>query len=152
MRFQLVLVAAVAAAVGCSGSDGPQLPEGPKGQVTGKVTYNGSPVPAGSVVNFAPLDEDGIAAVGTVASDGSYELSSRGASAVVPGKYAVIVSAPSAVTDTSDEEAMRRLYENGEAEAKKDPFPSRYTQVATSGLEFDVAEGEQTIDIELKDD
>ena len=66
---------------------------GPTGTVSGKVTYNGEPVPAGCSVTFMH-QETSTPASGITSADGSYSLTMRGESEALAGDYKVSVSPP----------------------------------------------------------
>ena len=74
---------------GCSSSG----LSGPTGTVTGKVTYNDKPVPAGTGIVFVNQD-NAMAAVGQVEADGSYTLRMQGEPNVLAGSYKISVNAP----------------------------------------------------------
>jgi hypothetical protein len=75
--------------VGC-GAGGPA-----SGEVKGKVTFNGQPVSGGSV-SFSPIDiPEAKPAVGDVAADGTFQLSTNTANdGAAVGKHRVAYSAP----------------------------------------------------------
>lgn len=79
---------------GCGGSD--------KGQVHGKVTFEGQPVTGGSVT-FAPLAGSGHPATGRITPDGSFVLSTdANEDGAMIGRHQVVYSAPSALSETPD--------------------------------------------------
>ena len=72
--------------VGCGPRDSLRL-----APVHGTVTYQGKPLEHGRVV-FNPEDESGgVAAVGIIASDGSYEMRTRDRDGAALGKYLVTI-------------------------------------------------------------
>lgn len=150
-RFLVVfaLVACLVSAVGC-GSDGLS---GPTGTVTGKVTYNDAPVPAGCVVTFVN-QESSLPATGVVAADGTYTLTMKGEGQVTVGPYKISISTAADETDiTADEEAYAAQMMGGDAASSKPPpFPAIYFSPITSGLSYTVTEGENTHDIPLVDE
>lgn len=148
LRFLVVfaLCPCLAAMVGCGGGG----LSGPSGAVSGKVTYNGSPVPAGCTITFVH-DETSQPASGVIAADGTYTLNMQGESKVVAGAYKISISPPTAEVDVTDEAYAAQM--TGEASAPAEaPFPDKYFLPATSGLTFTVAEGANTHDIVLTDD
>ena len=64
---------------------------GPTGTVTGTVTYQGEPVPAGCCVVFIH-EETSAPASGLISSDGSYTLTMLGQKKILAGRYKVSVS------------------------------------------------------------
>ena len=116
---------------------GGDLPTAP---VSGKVTYKGKPVPSGTVM-FVP--EKGPPATGEIGKDGSYSLGTYGKNdGAVLGKHKIAVTA---VADMSD-----RLPED------RNPLPppivpSKYLSQDTSELTFEVKQGKNVADLDLKD-
>jgi hypothetical protein len=102
-------------------------------QVRGTVTYEGKPLPEGTVL-FVPSGS-GIASAGTIQPDGTYRLLSRkvGDGAVV-GHQKVAVVPP---------------YEPQTPDYPK--FPLKYQDAETSGFEIEVRKDvENVFDIDLK--
>lgn len=131
MNFLLrVPCAAMALALaGCGASDRLET-----ASVRGTVTLDGRPYtqPGGSVLFFP--EGMGKTATGTIASDGTFELSTYeiGDGAVV-GKHRVAVMPPAPVTDEATE---------GQAiTTARSPIPKKYTSPEQSGLSFDVRQG-----------
>lgn len=119
---------------GCGSSGLPTAP------VRGKITYEGKPVPNGSVVSLPEGDKP--SATGDIKPDGSYELTtySSGDGAVL-GKHTLMVIA---VEDHSG-----RLPEERSATPAL-IIPKKYTSFPTSGLSIDVKAGENSFDFELQ--
>lgn len=142
-----LLVCSLSAA-GCLGGK-------PTGTVSGKVSYQDKPVPAGCLVTF--ISNEGFAALGTVDDQGSYQLVMAGNPQVPVASYNVSVTFPGeqGPTMTEDEE---RLYMAGDPEMvkkfkpqfRKAPFPDKYSDPILSGLTYDIKAGENTFDIVLK--
>lgn len=109
--------------------------------VKGKVLYNGQPLPFGSVM-FQP--DKGQPAVGDLASDGSFTLSSYGPNdGAVPGKHSVSVSCY---------EGQRPGKASGGDSLGKLMIPLKYTRFGSSGLTAEVkdAASEQAQEIVLE--
>jgi hypothetical protein len=72
---------------GCGPSLGPMVP------VTGKVLFNGTPLPDGEV-KFVPIERDvkDFVASGPIEADGTYTLSTNGKPGAPLGKYRVVVT------------------------------------------------------------
>lgn len=108
--------------------------------VSGTITLDGSPVEPGVVI-FSPVASGKNSSRGKIDSSGRYFLVTRHNRGVDSGKYRVSV----------------RVFEKGEAPAPGERAPAnlpplvpeRYLQPATSGLEFEVTPGSNTIDLEL---
>lgn len=108
--------------------------------VSGRITLDGAPVEPGVVI-FSPVDKGKNSSRGKIDSGGYYFLVTRHERGIDPGRYRVSV----------------RVFEKGDppgpgerAPANLPPLvPERYLQPSTSGLEFDVLAGSNTLDIEL---
>jgi len=148
-------IATVVVVVGCGDDSG----LGQRHKVSGKVTYNGQPVPKGTI-NFIPTKPappEGRAATGDI-KDGYYTLSTGGGGdGAKPGEYDVTVVAldidlSSAV---STKEGLPKIHEGDAAHQKaiksgKSLVPTKYNIATTSGLKATV-DGAKTLDFDLKD-
>ena len=127
---------------------------GPTGTVSGKITYNGAPVPAGSTVNFTH-DETSMAATGVTGADGSFTLQMQGEGEVLAGSYKILVSPPvQPQAGPENPEAYEAMMTGGDAAAAEQPtgpFPQKYQATATSGETFTVKEGPNTYDLDMTD-
>jgi hypothetical protein len=107
--------------------------------VSGRVSLDGSSIGPGTIV-FASVGE-GTPAVGAIDDSGNYNMSTSNEVGLAAGKYKVAVS-------------IREVPENVKRGDRPPPgkllIPQKYEYNATSGLEYDVAPGSNTIDIELK--
>jgi len=128
---------------------------GAQGTVSGTVTLNGNPVEVGTLVTF--IATEGFAASGIVESGGAYTVTIPDMGSKIPAlNYKIMVSAP-AVGGVSEEGDDYEKYMGsvnpdakpggGQSAAK---IPGKYSSTGTSGLSFDVKEGDNTINIELK--
>jgi hypothetical protein len=130
---------------------------GPTGTVTGTVKLDGNPVSTACNISFLNL-EKGYNASARTGTDGSYELKFKDGTANVPvGKYNVtVLSDSSGAAQLSPAEAMEQSMaqqEKGAADAvvggANGPIPQKYSSPTTSGLSFEVKEGDNSIDIPL---
>ena len=107
-------------------------------QVSGSVTLDGSRIGPGMVV-FAPV-EGGKPATGSIESNGSFTLNTSREPGLAAGRYKVAVS-------------IRELPENVKRSDQIPPgkllIPEKYEQSTTSGLEYEVEPGQNSIDIDL---
>jgi hypothetical protein len=107
-------------------------------QVSGHVTLDGNRIGPGTVV-FSPVD-GGKPATGSIESDGSYLMKTSRDEGLAAGSYRVAVS-------------VREMPQNVQRGDRPPPgkllIPEKYEQSATSGLEYEVLPGDNTIDIEL---
>jgi len=100
------------------------------GQVSGRVTHRGQPLPEGTVM-FVP--EAGLGAAGGIHPDGTYRvLTKRPFDGATVGKHKVCVMPPFQ-PQTAGYPAFDRKYQDAE----------------TSGFEFEVKAGENVFDIDL---
>ena len=135
--FQLGAVAmlgslAIGLLSGCSGST-------LESQVSGHILLDGARIGPGTVV-FAPIG-GGKPATGAVDGSGNYSMSTNHEIGLGAGKYKVAVSIRELPPDIKRGERppLGKLL-----------VPEKYEDSAKSGLEYDVAPGRNTIDIELK--
>jgi hypothetical protein len=133
-RLLLVVACAlpVLTAAGCQG----------RGNVHGKVTYNGKPVVFGTVLFHG---KDGLRQ-GNISPDGSYAVRD-----VAAGEARAAVNSPNP--------RGIELYPNKNPKYKQEPYPdvpgwfaipNKYEDVSTSGLSYTIKGGSNQIDIELK--
>jgi hypothetical protein len=118
--------------VGCSGGDF-------ESSVSGTVTLDGKAIGPGFLV-FAPIAGDTNPANGAIQTDGSYELKTANTAGLRAGRYKVSVT----VLDQPDVPPGERSYV-----VAKSRIPEKYNDLNTSGLEFAVEPGSNTIDIPL---
>lgn len=113
--------------VGC----GEQSYEGRSAVVKGNVLLGGAPLTSGNVLFMM---DDGHAATSPLASDGTYSTQCR------PGKYKVAVTPPELIDPLAA----------ASNPAKKVSIPSRYQDLGTSGISFDVKAGDNQFEIKLE--
>lgn len=106
--------------------------------VTGVATFDGKPLPRGSV-SFYPTQQ-GAAAAGTIQSGGSYEILTGRTKGLSSGDYIVTVNAREPLTP--ELAAAMQL--------PKSIIPDRYQDVKTTDLRCTVKPGANRIDLELK--
>jgi hypothetical protein len=108
-------------------------------QVSGHVSLDGKRIGPGTIV-FAPVGS-GKPATGSVDSSGYYSMTTSRELGLGPGKYKVAVS-------------IREVPASMKRGERPDPgkllIPEKYEDSAKSGLEYEVAPGSNTIEIELK--
>ncbi len=138
----VLVAAALTAFTGC----GPG--SGPTGTVTGKVTLDGEPVPQGCAVTF--VSSAGFTASAKVGAGGSYTLLNVDKPAIPVASYKVAVAQPAAEVSGADYEKYMSPDGGGGAKTAPETIPAKYQSTETSGLSFDVKEGPNTINIELK--
>jgi hypothetical protein len=119
----------------------------PSGTVTGKVTLDGKPVPEGCGVMFIA---DKFTATGQVGAGGSYTLFSAGKPSVPAATYKVAITPPTQQMSNADYEKMMATGSAPPEASKTSAVPEKYGNAATSALSFEVKEGPNTINIELK--
>ncbi|WP_254053627.1 hypothetical protein [Singulisphaera sp. GP187] len=110
--------------------------------VSGKVTYQGKPVPKGTIT-FASLAPEGRNATGQLDSDGSYTLQTENPrDGALLGEYNVMIYA-------HDEVILD--YIPRKPIPPKILSPTKYEKPETSGLKATVKSGSNTFDFDLKD-
>lgn len=130
MKIWVCTIALFVLASGC-GSDAPVYE---KGKVSGTVTHDGTPLPAGRVVF---LNEQGPGEEAEIGPDGKYSAE------LVTGPTKVLVEyrepTPPGNPDRPEMPMPGKSY-----------IPEKYSQFASSGLTLDVKSGESTFDIALE--
>jgi hypothetical protein len=124
------------AALGCSSGSA---------TVSGKVTYKGEPLPAGSVAIYGA---NGRVQSGPIAGDGTYTIAKAPVGDV---KMTVVTPNPSPET-RQGKRGRDPIKHPGAADAapiKVVPIPDRYKEPDKSGLNFTLKSGEQTINLDL---
>jgi hypothetical protein len=138
---------------------------GSTGQVSGKVAYQGKPMPGGAV-SFMPVSGKG-AYTSRIKADGSYAVFK-----VPVGEVKIIILPPTVNSDpkvrmmaeavksgkmkVSPEEleqmppAFRQAIEDPGAGSRAYPIPKKYTDPEQSDLKYMVTAGNQTYDIDLR--
>jgi hypothetical protein len=132
IRPSFILAFLVFGVVGCS--------EGLESEVTGIVTLDGKTIGPGTV-NFSPVDGKSNPAVGTIKPNGTYFLKTSREDGLRAGNYSVAVSVFEQSATPTGERSMA---------PPKLLTPEKYNTIETSGLEFEVKPGDNTIDIDLK--
>ena len=145
--WTLLSVAGLAFCDGCGSG------AGPTGTVSGTVTFNGQPVPAGTTVAF--VSDKGYTAAGVVEKEGRYQLLTGKRDKHIPAaSYQATVSPPA--NEMSEAEYSAMMQASG-SKARLAPrptempvIPPKYFNKATSGLSFTVVKGKNTFDIKLE--
>jgi hypothetical protein len=131
MRERLSMLIVLGVVIGCSGTN-------QESEVSGTVTLDGTAIGPGVVV-FAPI-EGKTPATGTIDANGSYSLKTSREAGLAAGKYRASVS-------------IREMPANVKPGDRPPPgkllIPEKYELSTTSGLEYDVVPGSNTIDIAL---
>lgn len=143
LAASLVLASALSAP-GCSG----EYDHGPTGTISGTLTYKGKPLREGTQVAFMQ-PEKGFIAFGPTDAQGNFKISSWREGNMPIGTYKVMVQPPGGVTEGAEPTAEELLAGGGKVQ--KAEFPAKYRQISTSDLSFDVKEGENSFQVELKD-
>lgn len=142
-----MLLLAMFASAGCGGG----TDFGDIGQVTGKITYKGDIVTVGTKVIFMKMDK-GYAGFAFTDEEGNYRIEWRREGKTYDGlpvgTYKVLVEPPGMI-DVEELSAEEMLDGKDNVASPKPQFKKKYTQTATSGLEYTLVAGENTIDIVL---
>ena len=154
-----VLLSLVLAPLAVAGCDSKLHYEHAK--VHGKVTYNGKPVPLGTVL-FVPVEppKDGLMqpASGSIGTDGTYELKSEADAGAIIGEHKVVIIAVDGGKPVEAAQAPDAAPSpaGGPGKSAKSPVfktlvPSKYSDPGTTPLTKKVTPGDNTIDIEITD-
>ncbi len=149
-RFAFALYFAMALTiVGCGGSD-PNKPG--LGKVSGKVTYKGQPLTAGTIT-FTPEagkgGSTGQVATGQIGSDGSYSLTTFDTDdGAILGQHVITVQ-----TSGVDGMTLGKPKADGTIDYKlpKSLVPEKYAKADKSPLRYTVVSGKNTYLVELTD-
>lgn len=134
----LVCVLACSLTVGCGGSSGPKLPDGPTGTATAKVTYDGKLITVGTLV----LDSgQGYIASAPANPDGTFTLKGPKGEAIPAGTYKVGLTPPAA-----PDPGPGKMPEP----AKIDGLPAKFYNPQSSGNTVEIKAGKQELDILLR--
>lgn len=155
--IRFLLFGFVAVCVGC----GPSV-----GQVSGVVTYRGSPLPGGTVT-FRPVDPTQNSVAYVLENDGRFNVTLPAGEVAVCVDNRELEPPPPTVAPTFEvldqsklpatarqeiqSNAARASREAARASSNYKKIPDKYYAIETSGLTILVKEGEQTAPIELKD-
>jgi len=111
------------------------------GEVTGQLTVDGQPAPAGLILEFQPQTKESSPSYGRTDATGRFEVWKNGTTkGVAPGASLVRISVPP--PDTSGRGPPKLP-----AELEKLTIPARYG--TASELRFDIKPGRQIIDIDI---
>jgi hypothetical protein len=138
----------LALAAGCSGKPN----YGPTAKVSGRLTMDGKPLPAGQAVSFMQM-EKGFLAYGMTDNDGKFTLNSWNAGKMPVGTYKVFVAPPPRVEVDMAQISPEDRFEHPELVEPPMPksFPEKYRDAMTSGLEYAVKAGDaNNFEIDLK--
>jgi hypothetical protein len=131
--IRTAVIALCGVLVGCGGSE-------LGAEVSGVVTLDAQPIGPGVVV-FAPKGGKENPAIGAIQADGSYYLKTSQDRGLRPDMYQVALQINEIPTDLAPGQRDMR--------PAKSRIPEKYSGVETSGLEYDVRPGANTIDIEI---
>ena len=139
--FMSLTLAACLALGGCGDSSGPA------GQVTGKITHQGQPLAAGTVVTF--ISDSGAMGTAVVEEAGVYQVRTTEGDELPVGEYKVFLGPP-IPPPVDPAVAMKASMEAGGKPPVNDwNVPEKYRQAATSGWTATVKEGDNTFDFAI---
>lgn len=133
-----VLIASIGILVhsGCSGGN-------LGAAVGGTVTLDGKTIGPGVII-YAPLGGKENPAVGTILPDGSYTVKTGGKRGLPVGTYKVCVQVFEQSPDRKPGERTMT--------PSKSLVPRKFTSVETSGMQYDIVAGSNTIDVAIASD
>ena len=151
LRSLAPLIVLMIIMTGCGGA-----PEdgytGARGQVSGKITLGGEPIPSGSTVTFeGTKGKNSYNATGVVADGGRYTLKYRVAAGLPAVDYLVQLAPPIGPVSTAavDPAKMGAIPDPKALTKDGNPFPLMYLSTATSKLKHTVKAGANTADFDL---
>lgn len=148
-RFQILIPCCLLlTAWGC----GTSHDYGPSGTVNGRLTHQGNSLSPETKVVFIHA-HNGVAAFGATDSDGKFKIRTPQGDHVPIGPYRVMIQPPESELGAEAEPSAEDLLNDpniNRPQQSKSGFDFKYRQVSTSGLEYDVQEGTNTFDIDLK--
>ena len=137
LRAAGVAAAALALTAGC---DNGRLRTAP---VRGRLTFEGKPVPYGTV-NFIPTSTNGPSATGDIGPDGSYKLKTyKPGDGAILGTHKVVIVAIESMGDRLPEDRTP---------LPPSIVPDKYSSVVTTDLTATVKDEDNQIDFDLKED
>lgn len=145
-KADLILLLGAMVAVGCPGPKTGTYP------AKGTLTIDGQPM-HDVTITLLPIDGGGQKreAAGRV-QHGAFEIYTgiKGIPGAMPGKYRVVLSAPSASAGAEFDEYMKAMRTPGSGEPiRKLPFPAKYLSAATSDKDVQVIAGENNLVVEI---
>ena len=142
-RGTFLIGATLLLALGCGGGE---RTEG-LAPVTGRITYDGQPVPAGQI-HFYPADGKRQSS-GTIDADGNYALTSyKPGDGALIGKHRVVIDATRPMDPLPDPDTLDAT----KAAPPKPPeriLPAQYYDRATTPLEREVKDDDNVIDFDI---
>ncbi|MDB5337021.1 MAG: hypothetical protein JWN70_2640, partial [Planctomycetaceae bacterium] len=141
--FGKTIILGLLVLAGCGGDD--VKPFNNLVPVSGTVSFDGKPVPQGSV-SFTPVDPTGQAASSKITNGSFKMLTTVSAPGVIAGKYKVRIESK----ELPPEGAAAAPPPTGAVKPVKSLIPAKYGDVNTSGLEVDVVKGMPAIKWDLK--
>lgn len=126
---------------------------GPTGTVDGNLTSKGKALSADTKVVFLN-SSSGLAAFGSTTENGAFTILDSDQNAELPvGTYRVMIQPPASQLGGDEEPSAEEALDNPELSKpnkKSLEFNFKYRQLSTSGLVYEVKEGPNKIDIDLK--
>lgn len=123
---------------------------GPTGTIEGKLTMDDKPMAAGYAVSFMQM-QSGFLAFGTTDAQGNFTVNSWNKGNMPIGKYDVMVAPPGGENVEDTAASAEDRFEQQQVSGKlRSSIPLRYRQTTTSGISFEVKEGKNVCNVELK--
>lgn len=130
----MVAIVSLLAVTGCGSS----APKKETGNVTGKLTVGGEPLPAGGEVSF--ISRDGIGGSSGVKEGGTYSISR-----IPVGPYKVVVLPPPLAHPHENKRGQR-------VGSGAEKYPTKYQADLTTDLSCEIQKGDQEKNFDLKPD
>ena len=141
------LLLSTAACLVLAGVPGCGESSGPSGSVSGKITNQGQPLAAGTVVTF--MSDTGAVGTAIVEEGGTYHVKTTEGDELPVGEYKVSLSPP--IPPPVDPAAAMKASAESGGKPPEDNWnvPDKYRQGATSGWTASVKEGDNTFDFTI---
>ena len=137
------LAVAAVLPLGC-GSSGPEMVP-----IRGTVKFDGTPL-TGGTVEYIPTEPQGRKAIGRIADDGTFELTTfKDGDGAIVGSYKVVVTA--LAPHPGEPTAEQLLANGGKAIRRQSLIPDHYSDAEASGISDDVTSDHSGVfDIDLE--
>ena len=130
---------------GCGGES-----YGPTGTIEGKLTMDGKPMAAGYAVSFMQM-QTGFLAYGITDAEGKFNVKSWNNGNMPIGKYDVMIAPPGGESTEDAQLSAEDRFDKQQVSGKlRSPIPARYRETTTSGISFEVKEGANHCDVDIK--
>ena len=125
---------------------------GPTGTAQGRLTHQGKALAPDTKVVFMHA-QNGVAAFGATDAEGNFKVKTVDSDQIPIGTYRVMIQPPESELGGDSEPTAEELLNDPDINRPRPNqggFDFKYRQVSTSGLEYDVQEGDNEFQIDLQ--